>query len=910
MFHSSRRRLLTALLLLSSVVSLWPAMTATPPAQAAPVSRSSRARTIPLSFVRNVGQRDPAVRFEARSMGGMIFFTPGEVVLALPTAHGQTQRPHDLALDPAASAAGLPATVVRLSFDGANAAPAIVGVDPLPGRANYLIGSDPARWQTGLQTNAGLIYQQLYPGIDLRYDGLDSQLKATYLVASGADPLAIRWRYAGAESLRIDRQGNLEITLPTAQGRGKARTLVEAAPIAWQELGARRQPVTVSYTLVADGSVGFALGAYDPTQPLVIDPTLSYGSYLGGTGSESGFNLAVDSAGNSYLVGETFSANFPIKGALQPGYAGGYDVIVTKLNPFGDGLVYSTYLGGSNDDRGRGVAVDASGAIVVSGFTLSTNFPTKNAVRGSNGDQDGFVARLQPDGATLSFSTYLGGALADSSVRVAVDAEQNVYVTGATYSSNFPTTVGAFQTTAVSGLNAYVVKLPADGGRLIYGTFLAGSGDDVGYDVAVDAAGAAHVVGRTTSTNFPTFNAVQSARGGATCFNCADLFVTQLSPAGDRLGYSTYLGGSGEDAGYAIALDSTGAAHVTGGTQSADFPKQRAPQPAIGGSTDAFVAKLAAGGNELVYSTYLGGSGVENGLDLDLDRHGNVALIGETGSFNLPLVDPIATSNRGGYDVLVAGLSAAGDRWLYTSYLGGSSDDRGRGIAVAQTTGALYLTGETLSANFPTCPSGQSCPAPLQPSYGGGRDSFLVVLTESFPPTAPTNLRADDVTGSALTLSWDAATDDIGVVEYTIYQDGALLGTTSATTLAVGGLRQGAIYRFSVSARDAAGNVSPLSAELAVGIPDVTAPVMPGDLAVVSTTASSVRLVWAPATDNVAVTGYNVYNGTTLVDTTSATVYSVTGLEKNKTYIFTVQAYDAAGNLSAASNVVTVKVKG
>lgn len=229
---------------------------------------------------------------------------------------------------------------------------------------------------------------------------------------------------------------------------------------------------------------------------------------------------------------------------------------------------------------------------------------------------------------------------------------------------------------------------------------------------------------------------------------------------------------------------------------------------------------------------------------------------------------------------------------------------------MAQTTGAIYLTGETLSTNFPTCPSGQSCPAPIQPGSGGGRDSFLVVLTEATPPTPPTNLRAEDVTSTSLTLRWDAATDNVGVTQYTVYQDGALLGTTDATTLAVSGLSQGTSYRFSVTARDAAGNVSSAGDQLFVDIPDVTAPTAPADLAVVSTTASSVRLVWSPAVDNVAVTGYNIYSGTALVGTTSATAYTVAGLEKNKVYTFTIRAYDAAGNLSPTSSAVTVKIKG
>ena len=468
---------------------------------------------LPLPFVPNAGQTDPAVRFQVHDMGGTIFFTASEVVLALPTTT-QASPP-----------------IVRLHFEGANPAPAMTGAERLPGIVNYLIGNDPALWRTNISTYAGILYQQLYPGIDLCYDGTSGQLKGTYIVAPGADPNLIRWRHNGATDVHLDEAtGSLVIAL-------SGSTLIEHTPIAWQEVNGQRASVPASYVLANDGSVGFALGSYDPVLPLTIDPTLSYGTYLGGSGFEEADGIALDSGGNTYVVGTTSSTDFPTEGPYQPSSGGEEDVFVVKINAAGNALVYSTYIGGSDDDDGSGIAVDSAGNAYVAGDTDSTNFPTHNPLQGSNGGMDdAFVVKLNADGNALVYSTYLGGSHIDEAEAIAVDGEGNAYFTGTTFSAGLFT--GAYSGDG----DAFVAKLNASGSALDYGTYLGGSGYDFGVGIAVDSAGNAYILGQTYSADLPTENPLQADYGGS-----GDAFVAKLNDSGSALLYSTYLGGSGDE---------------------------------------------------------------------------------------------------------------------------------------------------------------------------------------------------------------------------------------------------------------------------------------------------------------------------------------------------------------------------
>ena len=591
---------------------------ATAPVTAAAEAAQAAART-PLSFERNVGQSAALVRYLARGGGYTLFLTDNAAVLALSAPITPTVGAGRLLRGTSSLSATAPLTeaVVRLRFPGATAIPAIAPSAALPGAVTYLRGADPAGWRTGVATYGQVTYHDLYPGVDLVYDGTGGRLEYSFVVAAGADAGAIRLALDGVRGRRLDRQGNL--VLQTAAG-----ALVQRAPVAYQVIGGRRRPVAATYALSGTAETTFALGHYDRRAPLVIDPVLAYATYLGGTGIDRGTSIASDGRGALYLTGSAASADFPTAAALQAGYGGGYagDAFVTKLSPDGRTMLYSTYLGGSGDDAANGIAVDAAGEAVVTGRTSSSNFPTAHAVQGSNGGGvDAFVSKLSASGAALVYSTYLGGGGDDAANGIALDGAGNAYIVGTTGSSGFPTTVGAYQRAGRGGRDAFVTELAADGSALVYSTYVGGSGDDAGNAIALDAAGDAYVAGQTTSSDFPLRNAAQGIYGGG--YN-GDAFVTELNGAGSALVYSAYLGGSGDDKATGIAVDGAGEAIVTGQTTSSNFPVVHAFQTGYGGGQngDAFVTKLAAGGSSLVYSTYLGGSGDDAGAAVATDAGG------------------------------------------------------------------------------------------------------------------------------------------------------------------------------------------------------------------------------------------------------------------------------------------------
>jgi hypothetical protein len=422
----------------------------------------------------------------------------------------------------------------------------------------------------------------------------------------------------------------------------------------------------------------------------------------------------VDSAGNAYVTGFTDSANFPTSSASQPSLGGGQqDAFVAKLNPSGTALVYSTYLGGSGQDNGTGIAVDSDGNAYVTGYTGSTNFPVRDALQATkSGLFNAFVVKLDPTGALL-YSTYLGGSVSDYGSSIAVDSAGNAYVAGVATSPNFPR-ANAMQADLVGPSDAYVAKLNPSGTRLIYSTYLGGPGIDGAMSIAVDSEGSAYLTG-VTSTFPTTAGALQPAHAGG----MFDAFVAKLNPSGTALVYSTHLGGSGVDRGFRIAVDNAGNAYVTGDTDSPDFPTVNALQPAIGGSSDAFVAKVNPSGTALVYSTYLGGSGIDGGTAIAVDGAGSAYVTGFTGSTNFPTASPLQQANAGGtWDAFVAKVNPSGSALEYSTYLGGSGTDSGFGIAV-DSGGNAYVMGVTDSTNFPTV-------GPLQATNGGGTSELFI----------------------------------------------------------------------------------------------------------------------------------------------------------------------------------------
>ena len=559
-------------------------------------------------------------------------------------------------IKPAVDAAPQTSIAMRVSFEGANANPVLGGADQLPGIANFFTGSDPTQWHTNVPTYTGVAYRDLYPGIDLSYTGHIGVLKGTYTVASGADPALIRWHYTGVNGAHIDATtGNLLIDAPA--GVTLTEQVPEAwqigtdgvqhtvtAHYALTEDGTARftvgeydhaQPLVIDPGLIystylggsgSDRGNGIAVdnsgsayvtgnttsvnfpttvgtyqttaggGIYDAfvSKLNAAGSALVYSTYLGGSGSDVGSGIAVDSSGNTYVTGQTDSANFPTTaGAYQTTAGGGiYDVFVSKLNPAGSGLLYSTYLGGSGFDGGYGIAVDNSGSTYVTGQTDSANFPTTVGAYQTTfgGIYDAFVSKLNATGSGLTYSTYLGGSGSDQGGGIALDSSGSTYITGNTQSANFPTTVGAYQTTAGDNFyDAFVSKLNATGSGLTYSTYLGGNVYDSGSGIALDSSGNAYVTGGTSSANFPTtVGAYQTSAAGI-----HNAFVTKLNATGSGLLYSTCLGGSVYDSGYRIALDSSGNAYVTGETSSANFPTTvSAYQTTYVGSGDAFVAKL------------------------------------------------------------------------------------------------------------------------------------------------------------------------------------------------------------------------------------------------------------------------------------------------------------------------------
>ncbi|MCK4411022.1 SBBP repeat-containing protein, partial [Candidatus Bipolaricaulota bacterium] len=632
---------------------------------------------LPISFIANAGQVDASVRFMVKAGTHTIFFTPQEVVFAASekTEDEDTQR-----------------SVVRLRFTGANGEVRIEATQPLPGVANFLLGDDPDKWRTNVATYATITYHGLYPGIDLIYSGKQGRSKSEFVVAPGADPTVILMNYSGISDMYVREDGALVLETPIGE-------IVEAPPFIYQVIDEQRIPVEGGYRLLGGGKVAFALGEYVTTEPLIIDPTLIYSTYLGGSGDDYGRGIAVDGSGNAYITGDTDSPNFPTQNPLQSDYDV-YDAFVTKLNSTGSALIYSTYLGGNSTDRGYGIAVDSSGNAYITGDTQSTDFPTQNALQSAHGGgyYDAFVAKLNPSGSAFIYSTYLGGSGYDHGLGIAVDSFGNAYVTGDTWSTNFPTQ-NPVQPDYGRNVDAFVTKLNSTGSALIYSTYLGGSGGDSGNAIAVDGSGNAYITGATVSPNFPTQNALQSAHGGGYW----DAFVAKLNPSGSALIYSTYLGGSGYDHGYGIAVDGSGNAYITGDTESTNFPTQNPLQTDhIAGDYDVFVTKLNSTGSALIYSTYLGGSGCDRGSGIAVDGSGNAYFTGYTYSKNFPTQNALQSAYGGGYyDVFITKLNSTGSALIYSTYLGGSGYDRGYGIAV-DSSGNAYITGITDSTNFPT----------------------------------------------------------------------------------------------------------------------------------------------------------------------------------------------------------------
>lgn len=670
----------------------------------APVAPSVKWSEVPLSFEPNMGQASGDVRYLARDSNYALYLACGETLLS-----------------------GKRATL-RTTLKGADPSCRISGEAPQASASNYFVGSDPKKWHTTVPNFAKVRYSGVYRGIDLVYYGKDGHLEYDWIVSPGADAGAIRMTFETADRLRVDRHGDLVIQAGKNEYRHKK-------PVIYQESAGRRVPVAGAWVLRGkEGS--FRLGAYDHTKELVIDPPLIYSTYEGGSGLDYAYGVAVDSIGNTYVVGGAGSTNFPLTGGLQSALKGAEDVFVTKINPSGTAKLYSTYLGGGGPDEGHGIAVDVQGNAYITGNSGSIDFPLKNAVQATpGGSGDVFLAKLNATGSALIYCTYLGGSGLDTASAVAVDSAGSAYVTGSTFSADFPTK-NPFQSVKGAQQDAFVAKLNPAGSAWAFVTYLGGNNVDEGNSIAVDASGNAYVAGYTASSNFPVASPFQ----GLNAANSVDAFVTKINPAGSALVYSTYLGGSALDYATAIAVDSFGSAYVTGIVTSDDFPLANPIDNKLGSHAvdDVFVTKFNPAGSGLMYSTYLGGASADDAYAIAVDQSGNAWITGRTNSSDYPLTNAIQAT-RFAFDMFITEIDATGSKLLFSTFLGGSGSESGRGIAV-DTLGNIHIAGEGTSTDFPVVRA-------LQGTSGGGavlQDALILALGTAAPLNGPTITTVSD----------------------------------------------------------------------------------------------------------------------------------------------------------------------
>jgi hypothetical protein len=650
-----------------------------------------------LQFEANHGQTDPRVKFLAHGSSYTLFLTASEANLVFTKSGPRevsetlkaTSRPEQLK--------DLTRIVLRTTFVGADPGSRVVGQEELPGKVNYFIGSDLTRSRSNVPTYAKVQYQNLYPDIDLVYYGNQRQLEYDFVVRPHADPTLINVHFEGADRVEVDAQGDLVLYIGDAAIRQRKPVIYQKVQGVRKEiqggyvLADNHQvrfwvaPYDTSRSLVID--------------PILIYSTYLGGT----NGGENGNGIAVDASGNAYVTGHTGAIDFPTENPLQPELGGSTDVFISKLNASGSALVYSTYIGGSGAEDSFGIAVDASGNAYVTGVTESIDFPTINAFQsvfgggepGGGGLADAFVAKLDPTGSTLVYASYLGGGSGsgtsggyDSGRGIAVDLGGNAYVSGYTGSTDFPT-VDPLQPMRAGSANVFVAKINASGSALVYSTYL---GAGVGMDIAVDATGNAYVVGGGCA-DFPSINVLPPLFvGRGAC-------VAKLNPAASALLYVTQIGGSSM---YGIAVDATGNAYITGSTDSTDFPTVNPLQPVLAGSGDAFVLKLNPAGSALVYSTYIGGTASDESYGIAVDFVGNAYVTGVSYSADFPATpDAPDTTYNGDGDAFVIRLNPTGSDFVYSTFLGGSDLDYGNAIAV-DVAGNAYVIGQTGSTDLPT----------------------------------------------------------------------------------------------------------------------------------------------------------------------------------------------------------------
>ncbi|RMF92364.1 MAG: hypothetical protein D6734_12380, partial [Candidatus Schekmanbacteria bacterium] len=685
--------------------------------------------SIPLAFIRNSGELDNRVKYYEKGIGHTTLFTKkGFYINLRKVGENNQQKVKSIKIVPL----------------GRNKDLQIKTVGIQNGTLNYLIGNDPSKWRRNVKLYKKVIYSEVYEGVNFKFYGNNNQLEYDIVIKPGADLSKIKLRYEGIKGLERDEEGNLIIVLSDGN-------IIQRKPHIYQIINDEYINIEGGYKIFPDNrTCGFEIASYNNDYPLVIDPILSYSSYLGGNRKEIGNSVAVDDNGNLYVIGKTASSNFPLASAFQTSlketaYAPQTitsDAFITKVDPTGNTLLFSTYFGGNNDDSGNDIAIDSKGNIYITGQTFSSDLPVsttiqtaKSGLSGASGTSDAFVAKLNSTGSAVEYLTYLGGSENDYANGIAIDSSGNAYIAGVTASTDFPVT-SAFQSSSAGGTSdAFVAKINSSGTSLIYSTYLGGSDTDEANDIAVDSSGKAVLTGATISSDFPT---VLPQWGTKSALN--DAFITILSSSGNALEYSTFFGGDDDDIGNGIAVKDD-IIYFVGTTYSDNLPVL----------TDALQANLASPGSGTsdicigkfaptpMFTTYYGGKGDDSGNGIAVGPDGNIYVVGDTDSSDFPIYIPSQKNFGGNTDTVVVKINSTGDSVIYSTFFGGNKVDVGNGIAVDQN-GNAYITGYTTTIDdFPLSTT-------LQTTNNGDSDAFIAKFDPIVTGTIEVRTNLDEAT--------------------------------------------------------------------------------------------------------------------------------------------------------------------
>jgi hypothetical protein len=744
---------------------------------------------LPLAFEANEGQMDPQVKYMARGNGYKLFLTSSQAILKLSSKGGRRGNSEalDMMMNKRRGAAGTrawikkqhgtaqassPMATVRMNLLGPGAKAQLSAQDLQQAKVNYFVGRDRSKWRSNVPLYGRVSYKDVYPGVDVAFHGAAQSLEFDYLVSPGADPTPIAVNFEGVDQMQANEAGDL--VLSTSAGPVELHK-----PVAYQVKDGVRKDVDARFVIRGRDQIAFAVGAYDHSRELVIDPTVFYSTYFGGNFADYGFAIAVDANGNSYIGGATDSDTIPGPGGPVTATSGPFEAFVTKIDTNG-ALVFTSIFGGTSDEYPGGIAVDSQG-IYVAGITTSPDFPVtvgapQTTFQGgaTSGNNDAFAVALSLDGTVINWGTYVGGNDSDSALGVAVDASHNVYVVGETFSTNLPVTApplpdgSALNITGAPGNDdGYIAVISAAGTAYNLVSYIGGSSGDLATGVSLDPTGNIYVVGETISVDLPfTTGVVQPACGtDGTCNSAGagaqdDAFIYSIKADHTGYNYVTYFGGSSVDDAFAVAADASGNVFLTGMTTSTDFLISGGGgtpyQSTLFGAQNAFILELNSSGSAVNYQTYFGGEGSDSGLSIALDSADNIYITGATSSpLRFPLLNPTQGTLNGNSDAFVSVFGLGQDLLLFSTYLGGGGDeDQLSGAIGLDAAQNIYVTGDTDSGNGSTSAFPTTTGA-IGTTYGGGTcviNGSNIPCPDAFV-TSYTPATAKDFTISATALS-------------------------------------------------------------------------------------------------------------------------------------------------------------